>query len=417
MSQQLTINPNTIFDLNGHPVPLGTATFFLTGTTTPVTVYLNSALSTVATQPVEADAAGRIPQLFAASGQILKAVIKDDSGATLYTLDPMVLTQVTASTADAITFTPITNNPATNVQTAITNLQEQVDDLDAVAVSYTNAAFPTLTTVDSVLDLAAANAGKTITTEDLNTLNVSGRYLQQNPTLVSLARNYPYAASANKGYISVDVQTFAHGGIRQTLNDGFATYTRSFGLDPSVLIGASAWTAWIETVDTDLFGPWSYSWHPYNKTSLADTTSTGIFYNSATDGIVASFTTPLMVDGYEYMVRGDSISPSATTTMRYEIRRETDAVFNPAVVFSGSVTAAQFIDFEVVLPSARRSTTLHVMDYWAGLLAGANSAALISRVSVQNNFAVSQKIDVVRFSWATGNIDNGVMRLLRRRVS
>lgn len=417
MSQQLSLNPTTIFDLNGHPVPLGSATFFLTGTTTPIVVYLDEDLSVVATQPVESDAAGRLPQLFAANGVTVKAVIKDASGTTLYTLDPVSLSQVTGTEAVNISFDPISGNAATNVQTAIANIQTQVDGLDSNDIDYTNTDFPLFTNVDLALDAAVLRTGKTITTEDLNTLTTAGLYLQMNATLVSLARNYPYAADANKGYFTIEVERFAHGGVSQRIFDGFTTYTRSLGLDPAVLLGSSSWTVWVQVADTGIFGPWSYAWHPHNKATLGDS-ATGIFYNSATDGAVATITTPTFVDGYEYRIVGANISPSTTAALRYELYRGTDAAYNTAFVFSASTLATGFVDFDIQIPSARVSTVTHITEYWAANQTGTNAAAVLANaVKVQNNFIVSQKIDNVRLSWSAGNIDNGVMRLYRRRIN
>ena len=118
MATQLLFAPLMAFK-NGVFSPGATVEFYLSGTTTPVVVTDADGL-TIA-QPVEADAAGVFPEIYRAGGAALKAVIKDSDGATIATIDPIAQVNSLGSAADNVSFTPVTGNTATDVQTAIEN--------------------------------------------------------------------------------------------------------------------------------------------------------------------------------------------------------------------------------------------------------------------------------------------------------
>ena len=118
MATQLLFAPLMAFK-NGVFSPGATVEFYLSTTTTPVVVTDADGL-TIA-QPVEADAAGVFPEIYRAGGAALKAVIKDSDGATIATIDPIAQVNSLGSAADNISFTPVTGNTATDVQTAIEN--------------------------------------------------------------------------------------------------------------------------------------------------------------------------------------------------------------------------------------------------------------------------------------------------------
>ena len=118
MATQLLFAPLMAFK-NGVFSPGATVEFYLSTTTTPVAVTDVDGL-TIA-QPVEADAAGVFPEIYRAGGAALKAVIKDSGGATIATIDPIAQVNSLGSAADDVSFTPVTGNTATDVQTAIEN--------------------------------------------------------------------------------------------------------------------------------------------------------------------------------------------------------------------------------------------------------------------------------------------------------
>lgn len=108
---------------DGSIVPGALAYFYTEGTTTPLTVYSDEALSAAVTAPLVADSAGNFAATYTAGG--LKVDIRDPDTATSlpgYPSDNWHVTSTDETGASAITFTPITGNSATNVQTAIANL-------------------------------------------------------------------------------------------------------------------------------------------------------------------------------------------------------------------------------------------------------------------------------------------------------
>src|SRR6056297_2513058 len=110
------------FDSNGSIVAGARAYFYDTGTTNTQTVYSNSAGTVPVSQPLTADAAGAFAATFTTS--IVKVDIVDDSGTSLpgFPSDPHPKVPATGAAASSVGITPITENPATNVEDAINNL-------------------------------------------------------------------------------------------------------------------------------------------------------------------------------------------------------------------------------------------------------------------------------------------------------
>ena len=63
--------------------------FYTTGTTTPITTYSNVTLATPNANPVVADSNGRFSEIFVSDFSLVKAVLKDDLGNTIWTADPV----------------------------------------------------------------------------------------------------------------------------------------------------------------------------------------------------------------------------------------------------------------------------------------------------------------------------------------
>lgn len=106
-------------DANGSIVAGAKATFFETGTSTPLEVYSDAAGTAPVAVPLLADASGRFPATFAT--QAVKLIITDTSDVNLpdFPSDPHYLTPASNATASGTAFTPITGNSATTVQGAI----------------------------------------------------------------------------------------------------------------------------------------------------------------------------------------------------------------------------------------------------------------------------------------------------------
>ncbi|MGB1215527.1 MAG: hypothetical protein ACPG4X_19310 [Pikeienuella sp.] len=124
MPSQINLNPLRMLDANGDPVPGAKVYFYESGTTTPLTVYTDSSLSTAHPTPLIADAEGILERPWTSGTPQVKVDVKDPANVTLngYPLDPAPLIASTGSAAAAVSFAPITGNSATDVQGAIANL-------------------------------------------------------------------------------------------------------------------------------------------------------------------------------------------------------------------------------------------------------------------------------------------------------
>src|SRR3990167_1601455 len=79
------------FDSSGNLLASATLTFYLTGTTTLTNVYTTTALAVAASNPQTLDSSGRATQeLFLDPDVTYKVVLKDSTGATIATRDPVV---------------------------------------------------------------------------------------------------------------------------------------------------------------------------------------------------------------------------------------------------------------------------------------------------------------------------------------
>jgi hypothetical protein len=87
------------FSIDGNGVPRAGATlsFFQTGTSSPQNTYTDSTLATPNANPVVADSNGLFPPIYLAGNFDYKAILKDASGVTIATRDPLGFTPVTAT--------------------------------------------------------------------------------------------------------------------------------------------------------------------------------------------------------------------------------------------------------------------------------------------------------------------------------
>lgn len=132
MANQIIVALPRVTDANGDPASGALAYFYQTGTTTPVTVYSDEALTTAHASPLVADSSGKFAQVFYGGATNVKVVVQDSAAAALYTLDPAPMISGQASAAENVTFSPVAGNAATDVQTAIENnttaLADKVDE-------------------------------------------------------------------------------------------------------------------------------------------------------------------------------------------------------------------------------------------------------------------------------------------------
>lgn len=131
MANQIVIALPRVTDANGDAVSGAKAYFYQKGTTTPVTVYSDEALSVPHASPLVADSGGVFAQVFHGGATEVKAVVQDADDAALYTLDPAPLSTGTASAAENVTVAPFTGVTGTNVQAALEDIQENITAVGA----------------------------------------------------------------------------------------------------------------------------------------------------------------------------------------------------------------------------------------------------------------------------------------------
>ena len=119
MADQLLFIPNRVFDLNADSAPGALARFYVTGTTTPKAVYADADLTVAHPVPLEADAEGVFPPVYANGAT--KVIVTDADGVTLdgYPIEAAFRSPSGSPSADEVTFTPTDGISATNVQAAI----------------------------------------------------------------------------------------------------------------------------------------------------------------------------------------------------------------------------------------------------------------------------------------------------------
>ena len=139
MAEQISFNALRAFDADGLPAGGAKAFFYETGTTTPVTVYAESALTTPLASPHVADADGFFAQVFSDGAVQIKCVMKSAGDVVLNTIDPVIVS-FTSSAATSVTFTPTAEIAQTNVQAAI----EQVQDNSTTDIAAAIAAIPAI---------------------------------------------------------------------------------------------------------------------------------------------------------------------------------------------------------------------------------------------------------------------------------
>lgn len=140
MANQAIYAPFRVLDANGDPVAGALAAFYVSGTTTPIDVFSDAAGLVPASNPVEADGDGYLPQRYFDGAA--KVVITDALGATLRTIDPCPISIISGAAAGQTTFDPTAEIPVSNVQDAIVAVdenartrEESLQPLDATLTS------------------------------------------------------------------------------------------------------------------------------------------------------------------------------------------------------------------------------------------------------------------------------------------
>lgn len=163
MADQLTPNDWRALDANGDPVSGALAYWYEAGTSTPLTVYTTSALTTPHASPQVADANGVFTQIFVASGTAAKVDVKDpDTAASLpgYPQDNVPISSSAASAA-SISFDAVTGNAADNVQDGIANVTADILAIENQAPIYVTAGSSDAYTITTTTPITAYATGQT----------------------------------------------------------------------------------------------------------------------------------------------------------------------------------------------------------------------------------------------------------------
>jgi|JI10StandDraft_1071094.scaffolds.fasta_scaffold15083_2 hypothetical protein len=120
-----------VLDGNGNPYPGAKATFYVSGTTTPLTVYTDVGLTVAHAVPVVANGNGVLPAIYF-GGTAAKVVLTTSTGAAIGTVDPLPRSSATATGAAQISFAATAELPFLNVQDAIEGVQDNLDGSSSV---------------------------------------------------------------------------------------------------------------------------------------------------------------------------------------------------------------------------------------------------------------------------------------------
>lgn len=101
MAAELFTLSSRALDANGNTLAGAQLAFYVTGTSTPATVYSSSALTTPLTNPVTADSGGLFPAIYLDPGVTYRAILKSSAGVTLSDIDPIGSTLASSLAATA----------------------------------------------------------------------------------------------------------------------------------------------------------------------------------------------------------------------------------------------------------------------------------------------------------------------------
>ncbi len=124
----------TAWDANGDPVPGAKANIFEAGTSTPLTTYTDTALTTPHAVPQIADANGVFAPMYISGPDEIKIDVTDTDDVQLpgYPIDNITGTPIGGLTASGVVFDPTATLAETDVQGALEALDALTDALDPI---------------------------------------------------------------------------------------------------------------------------------------------------------------------------------------------------------------------------------------------------------------------------------------------
>lgn len=155
-------------------------------------------------------------------------------------------------------------------------------------------------------------------------------------------------------------------------------------------------------------------WHPYDMVNVGDGND-GAIYDSATDGAVATVTTPAFVDGYEYMLVFETVGGS-TSPAAFELSFYLDVVaaYNAYTAVTGTFDprTGNKIRGEWLIRWPRIPTFYRTSEI---TLSHATSTGELATAQHSFTSSVIETIGGARVRWSSGSINSGRIILLRRR--
>jgi hypothetical protein len=264
MAQILPLPRAVAISSSGVPYPGAKLYTYTTGTTTPLAVYSDYALTTPLSNPVIADSAGMFAALFASESVRYRFVLKTSADVTIYTQDDVQVGTNTATSASSVPWSGITSKPTTlsgyGISDAITGA--------AVASTYAPLASPTFTGVPAV---PTASTG-TNTTQVASTAFVKAVVNSTSSLGVSGYSSLPSGLVIQWGFISTTGSATA---VTQSFPVSFSTACVNvtltpYGTNAAGITGATANGYAVTTYDVS-----SFQWVLANGANLQ-----GMFYQA-----------------------------------------------------------------------------------------------------------------------------------------
>lgn len=155
----------------------------------------------------------------------------------------------------------------------------------------------------------------------------------------------------------------------------------------------------------------STGWHPVDKVTVGDG-KTGIIYDSAVNGVVASIVTPDFEDGFEYRLIAVDLGHNDTLTNRGLVLGLSDATgasYAEGANIGNSGSGSRWgLDADLLTPRiAKEEHFVRLLAHVNGTLSGTTGFAL--------DPSGSGKVLRARLRFSGGSINNGKVYLLRQR--
>lgn len=155
-------------------------------------------------------------------------------------------------------------------------------------------------------------------------------------------------------------------------------------------------------------------WHFYNEATFG--AGDGVIYDSSTDGVVAAVETPTFESGYEYRIVGRAVDHNQTNEqIGCALFQTATSSYTSALTISGlfGSSGTDLLEFDVYIPNPSLAKQTQGFTYASWTKVGVSLTATLQARGVATTSAISK----ARIAPTAGSISQGVIYLLRRRVS